>query len=93
MNKCKENCIEWLCGQDTITVTLSSARHIGRLFKLMESHPEITVAAENLDGTFVFHVPLSYLKFNAPKNLTEEQRQELVQRMDKINAKVETPQV
>lgn len=47
----------------------------------METNPEdVQVVAENDDGSFVFHVPVSYIKFNPPKKLTEEQKTALAER-------------
>lgn len=83
--KCRENCIEWIYGQDTITATLSQQFLISRVRELASKHEEVKIVAENEDGTIVAHLPLTYLKFNPPKNLTEEQRKVLADRMALIN--------
>lgn len=89
--KIRENCIEWLWGQDTITATLTQPYLITRVRKLSEQHDEVQIVAENTDGSIVAHLPLSYLKFNAPKNLSDEQRQALADRLALANT-VGTPE-
>ena len=50
MAELKENCIEWLNGQDTISVTLSQGRYINKVKKLAKKHPDLVqILAENED--------------------------------------------
>lgn len=77
----KENNIEWVTGDSTISVTLTSQRHITRIRKLAERKPDEVKIVANKDGSIYATLPLSYLKFNPPKDLTEEQRKELAKRL------------
>ena len=76
----KENNIEWVTGDSAIAVTLTSQRHITKIRKLAERKPDEVKIATNKDGSIYATLPLSYLKFNPPKDLTEEQRKEIAER-------------
>ena len=86
MAELKENCIEWLNGQDTISVTLSQGKYINKVKKLAKKHPDLVkILAENEDGSIFAHLPLKALKLNIISNsLTEEQREERADRLKKI---------
>ena len=45
----RENCIEWLNGQDRVTVTLSQGRLINKVKKLSEKYKEVEIVKENAD--------------------------------------------
>lgn len=62
MSDFKENCLEWLTGQDTITATLMQKRFINRVLKLSED-PEngVQIMAKNEDGSIVAHLPIKAL--------------------------------
>lgn len=71
-----ENVIEWLSGDDTLTLTLSNLKHKNKIYKLAKSHPEdVEIVAENNDGSILVHMPLSWLKFIPPRELTDEQKE------------------
>lgn len=77
----KENNIEWIAGDNMMSVTLTSQRHITRIRKLAERKPDEVKIVANKDGSIYATLPLSYLKFNPPKDLTEEQKKELAERL------------
>lgn len=77
----KENVIEWLNGQDTVTVTLSQGKCINKIKKLAESHADVKILAENSDGSILAKLPLKFIKISAPRQLTEEQRQQARERL------------
>ena len=62
MSDFKENCLEWLTGQDTITATLTQKAFIGKVLKLAEN-PEsgVEITAKNADGSIVAHLPIKAL--------------------------------
>lgn len=65
MSDPKENCIEWLNGEDTISVTLSQVKYINKVKKLQKKYPEmVTILAENDDGSIFARMPLKALKLN-----------------------------
>lgn len=66
----KENCLEWLTGQNTITATLTQKKFINRVLKLSEV-PEngVQITAKNDDGSIVAHLPMRALHlFILPQN-------------------------
>lgn len=79
-----ENVIEFVKNADTATVTLCQGRYVSKLKRLAKEHPEeVHIYKENIDGSIVAHVPVSYIKLSAPpkRELTEDQRAELAERM------------
>ena len=77
----KENNIEWITGENTMSITLTSQRHINKIRKLAERKPDEVKITTNKDGSIYATLPLSYLKFNPPMNLTEEQKEKLRERV------------
>jgi len=70
-----ENVIEWIDGQKTATVTLSSRRQITKVKKLAEKHPDLVqIDWENKDGSIVAHMPVSAIKFSI-YSVSEEERE------------------
>lgn len=77
-----ENVIEWVKDQKTATLTLSQRRVISRVKKLAESHPDhCQLVAENKDGSICAHIPVNWIRINPPRELSEEQRQQIVERL------------
>lgn len=61
----RENVIEWVTGDDTITVTLSQRKYITRVRKLAAKLPSlVSILAENPDGSILAHLPLKALKLS-----------------------------
>lgn len=83
----KENNIEWITGENTIAVTLTSQRHINKIRKLAERKPDDVKITTNKDGSIYATLPLSYLKFNAPLTLTEERKEKLREQTKMMNEK------
>lgn len=77
----RENVIEWYNGQDRVTVTLSQGRLINKVKKLAEKNTEVEIVKENDDGTLLAHLPLSYIKISAPRQMTEEQKEQARERL------------
>ena len=80
----RENCIEWLNGQDRVTVTLSQGKYINKVKKLAEKHEGVEIVKENTDGTLLAHLPLKFIKISAPKQMTEEQKERARERFKVI---------
>ena len=83
----KENNIEWITGDNMMSVTLTSQRHINKIRKLAEKKPDEVKITTNKDGSIYATLPLSYLKFNPPKDLTEEQKEKLRGQAKMMNEK------
>ena len=77
----RENAVEWYNGQDRVTVTLSQGRFINKVKKLAEKNTEVEIVKENADGTLLAHLPLSYIKISAPRQMTEEQKEQARERL------------
>lgn len=79
-----ENVIEFLRGDATATVTVCQGRYISRIRELKERFPdevEITDDPETNGGYMVAHVPTTWIKINPPRELTDEQVNELRERL------------
>lgn len=82
-----ENCIEFLTGEKTMTLSVTNPKHINRLRKLHEKNPScFDYLVQNSDGSICCRLPLSWLKITPPtkKELTEEEKQNLRQRLAEI---------
>lgn len=85
----RENAIEFITGDKTATVSLSSKKHVNRILRLVDKYPnEVEILAQNADGTLCAKVPVKWIKFNPPVNreITEEQRQAARERLLKYQA-------
>ena len=79
--------IEWLRNAKTATVTFpNNTKYKNRIIQLEAEYPqEVQICKENKDGSIVAHIPVSYIKINRSKReLTEEQRKELADRLKQI---------
>lgn len=78
---CNECSIAWIRGGEYAEASAHNGSKMkGRVLKLAEQHPEnVKVLATNKDGSIFAHVPVKYVKLRAPRELTEEQRAELVE--------------
>lgn len=75
-----ENAIEFIKDQDRATVTFSQGRYKTRIKNLAKSHPEeCEIVAENKDGSLYAHIPVSWIRINPGKNLTEEEKERMVE--------------
>lgn len=67
---------------DSFQRKYSEARNEAVIRKLAEKHPEdCQIIADNEDGSICAHVPVSWLRISPPKQYTEEQRQQMGERM------------
>lgn len=83
MAELKENCIEWLTGQDTIAVTPSQKKYVNKVERMAKKHPDLVqILARNDDGSIFAHLPLKSLKLSIIiSTLTEEQRKAQAERL------------
>lgn len=89
MAEFKENVLEWLNGQTKVTCTLNDPKYIRIVKELAKKKPDkVTIDAENKDGSIVATIPKSAIKINiVTRELTEEQRAEMSDRMKKLHKK------
>lgn len=83
-----ENCIEFLKGSDTATVTFTQGRYISKVEKLAEKFPdEVKICHRNYHpsgniSSIVAHIPVRAIKINLTA-MTEEQKEEARERLAK----------
>lgn len=82
-----ENVVEFLNGEKTCSVTFNSRKHINRIKRLRQDNPDAFLNyVENDDGSVYAKIPLAWLKISPPRKYTDEQREELKARLNKIKA-------
>lgn len=70
----RENVIEWLNGDDKVTVSLSQIKYINKVKKLKDKYPDdVEIVAENEDGSLTAKLPLSAIKISIIK-VSDENR-------------------
>lgn len=64
------------------TLTFSQGRYKSVIRKLAEKHPDdCQIVADNEDGSICAHVPVAWIRISPPKQYTEEQRQQMRERL------------
>ena len=82
MNGCNVYAIEFMTNGTNATFTFSQGRYKSVIRKLAEKHPEESqISADNEDGSICAHVPVAWIRISPPKQYTEEQRQQMGERM------------
>lgn len=78
-----ENTIEFTRDSERATVTFSQGRYKTRIRRLAAERPdECEIVAENNDGSLCAHIPVAWIKIFPPKQFTDEQRQEMGNRLN-----------
>lgn len=91
-----ENCIEFLKGATTATVTFSQVRFVNKIMKLAEKFPEeveichINRFPSGDISSVVAHIPVKYIKLNYTK-LSEERKNEAIERLAKAREDKNNP--
>lgn len=84
MDDFKENVIEFVLNGDTATCTFCQGRYISRIKELAKKKPDkCKITAENADGSIVAHIPTSWIRINPEKELSDEQRQAIAERLNR----------
>ena len=81
-----ENAIEFMRDGKYATVTLSKPSMINRVMKLAQQKPEevrILVRPEYNNGYLYARVPVKWIKINPPKELSEETKKNMAERLRK----------
>ena len=89
MLESRENAIEWLYGDKRATCTLCAPRRVNVAKQLAKKFPdECEIAAENRDGSIVFHCPEKWIRIQRPnaREMTEEEREIQRQKMNELRA-------
>lgn len=83
----RENCIEWIEGDERVTITTYHRKFINKLKAISKENPEdVEIIAENEDGSICAHASINCIGISPKRkyNLSDERRQELRQRFEKI---------
>ena len=85
MDSMKENVLEWIKGNHTITATLCSQTKLNtRVRKLSEKYPEqYKIIKENEDGSIIAKIPKKCITIREPstRSMSEEQRAASAERL------------
>lgn len=79
-----ETSVERVIGDDYCLVYTGERKFINQLNKLSQSYPEVDIRHINKYGSIIAHVPSNWFRFVKPptkRNLTEEQKNIMAQRM------------
>lgn len=93
MMDCNENCFEFIKHSKLLAATITQRKLSNKVKELALSYPdEVQVLYKNEDGSIFAHMPVSYLHIYRPverakKEYTEEERQKIDERMEKMHAK------
>lgn len=81
---CRDNVIEFLKGQQTMTVTFSQRKYITKIKKMAKQYPDqVEILAENDDGSICAHLPLRalHLYISKKREISDEEREQMRSRM------------
>ena len=79
-----ENGIEFIKDAKTATVQFCQGRYKSRIKKLAAERPdECGILAENKDGTLLAHIPVEWVKIIPPRQLSDEQKKEIAERLSR----------
>ena len=53
---------------------------MNKVKQLADTHKEVKILAENEDGTILAKLPIKYLKLSPPRQVSEEQREQMRER-------------
>lgn len=87
-----ENALEWLTGDEEITVTLFRGKLQKRILKLAEEHPDevaVICRPEENNGFLFAHIPLKWLRIQPPMQMSEEQREKAKERLARARGDAE----
>lgn len=91
-----ENCIEFIKGSTTATVTFTQGRYISKIEKLAKRFPdEVQICHRNYNSSgnissIVAHIPVSYIQIsNRKRDLSEEERKAIGERLNGAGTTVE----
>ena len=85
MDTVNENYIEWIRGDKIAAITLSQGQYKTKIERLAKERPdECQIIERNDDGSIFAYVPVSWIKISPPKELSEEQKKAIGERLRKF---------
>lgn len=81
-----EFAFEWVKGDKCAAFTVPSGTALkSKLFKLTEEYPnEVKIDIKNVDGSIFGHIPISFIKINPPRKVSDEQKETARERFQKM---------
>ncbi len=80
MRETNEYALEWVVGDKVATVTVPESTAMNnKILKLMEKYPDEV----EMVNSELFHIPVKWIKITPPRQMTEEQIEELRERFKK----------
>ena len=80
--KMQEFAINWIKGDKIASVTVPSSTALGnKILRLANERADVVIIRQNNDGSIYAKVPVKWIKLSPPREMTEEQRQQLAERM------------
>ncbi len=86
-NEPMENALEWLVGDENVTVTLYRGRLQNRILRLAEEHPDevaVICRPDENNGFLFAHIPLKWLRIQPPRAMSEELKERGRQQLQKL---------
>lgn len=83
----RETSVEFLSGNSYLVWFSSEQRFVNQIKKLKDAHPEsVEIVAENLDGSLVARVPITWFRSPRPKRkrqpMSDVERQKATARLE-----------
>lgn len=83
----RENCIEFINGEKTATITFTQQKYINRIKTLHNERPEdFKFFIENKDGSVCAKIPIRWIKISPTKRnsriYTEEEKRKIAERLE-----------
>ena len=83
----RENCIEFISGEKTATITFTQQKYINRIKTLYNERPEdFKFFIENKDGSVCAKIPIRWIKISPTKRnsriYTEEEKRKIAERLE-----------
>ena len=87
----RENCLEWIDGDDRLWFSLTQKKYITIVEKLAAKRPnDVQILERNSNGSIYGHMTLKALHLSIiEKNLTDEQRKAATERLKKAKEKAD----
>lgn len=82
MKELKETAFNYIVGEPTATFYTAEQKWINKINKLDKDYPnDVKITHVNPDGSLTATIPVKWLKIHTPRNISDEQREAMKQRM------------
>lgn len=84
MERSPENCIDWVTGGDRVGATFGQQKFVNKMRKLAKDYPKDVKVEDNKDGSVFASFPLSWLKINPKRKVSDEFKEAASERFKKM---------